>query len=353
MGMFRQNTAERVNSRWARSKSVIGSERTIGREQGEPMSPTDLSSVESLVGLRWHDGPDVRPVLLRVLTDLYIQKPSHSADEEQQYVELALRLLDVVDGSVRREVGRRLTTYGRAPVAVLRRLAADPAVTGPATHQAAAGPVERSQFTSALPAALPSPGSLLEDVACELNDIFFAASPVERRLIVINLDHSDAPPTPAMSAAYTDNANRDLETAALQGRLDEFIRELERVLMISREHAQRIVNDPSGEPLVVAAKALDMPIDSLQRILLCLNPAIGHSVRRVYSLSALYRDMSPKSALRLLAIWRAASPLTNATERQPMSPDDDLRSSRDYALARRSPARSIAEPSHQRHQRTR
>ena len=83
-----------------------------------------LASLESLVGLRWHDGPDVRPVLLRVLTDLYTQKQSHNADEEQQYVELSLRLLDAVDTSVRNDIARRLAAYGGAPMAVLRRLSA-------------------------------------------------------------------------------------------------------------------------------------------------------------------------------------------------------------------------------------
>ena len=53
-----------------------------------PSKPTGL---ESLVGLKWHDGTNARPVLLRVLTELYVEKPTHSADEEQQFVELMLR----------------------------------------------------------------------------------------------------------------------------------------------------------------------------------------------------------------------------------------------------------------------
>src|SRR5262249_31229951 len=155
------------------------------------------------------------------------------------------------------------------------------------------------------PSSDPSSGDDLVEIARELNELFFGASPAERRLIVINLDYSNA--AQADQQSNLPGANSALEAAALQGRLDEFIRELERALKISREHAQRIVNDLSGEPLVVAARALAMPIDILQRILLCVNPAIGHSVRRVYGLTALYKDMSPASAWRLVGIWRAAS----------------------------------------------
>jgi hypothetical protein len=353
--MFGATTAKRGYPRSAQSRPGLESGKKIDKEQRAPVSV--LPNLESLVGLRWHDGPDVRPVLLRILTDLYIQKPSHSTDEEQQYVELSLRLLDAVDASVRTEIGRRLAAYGGAPTAVLRRLLAYAAVSEPiveqsaAAHSTDAGPALAS-FT---PAGLPSFGSNFRAMAHELNEIFFAASPAERRLIVMNLDYSNAVPTQSMSAAYTDEANRDLETAALQGRLDEFIRKLESAMKISREHAQRIVNDPWGEPLVIAARALEMPIDILQRILLCVNPAIGHSVRRVYSLSALYRDMTLESGLRLLAIWRAASPITRVTtEQQPKSSDDDSRGLRDFAaIPRPSSSRSTGEAPRHRHQRTR
>ena len=50
--------------------------------------------LDSLVDLACRDGVDIRPTLLRVLTDLYVQKPAHSADEEAQYIELALGLID-------------------------------------------------------------------------------------------------------------------------------------------------------------------------------------------------------------------------------------------------------------------
>ena len=71
---------------------------------------------------------------------------------------------------------------------------------------------------------------------------------------------------------------RRLEAAALQRNAGEFSRMLERALGISRELAERVARDHSGEPIVVAAKALGMTAAVLQRILLFLNPVIGQSV---------------------------------------------------------------------------
>ena len=83
-------------------------------------------------------------------------------------------------------------------------------------------------------------------------------------------------------------------------------RELERALGISHRQARRIVEDEQGEPIVVAAKAMSMPADVLQRILLFMNPRIGQSVDRVYELAALYNEISVEAACRLIAILRAA-----------------------------------------------
>src|SRR5207247_925184 len=106
-----------------------------------------------------------------------------------------------------------------------------------------------------------------------LGDMFLAAAPPERRLILRHLDGTTelalSPPT------QSNDAIRRLESAALQRKPAEFIRALERALGISAPHAQRIVMDEDGEPLLVAAKALSMAADVVLRILLFLNPVIG------------------------------------------------------------------------------
>ena len=79
--------------------------------------------LDGLVDLACRDGVDIRPTLLRVLTDLYVQKPAHSAEEETQYVELARGLIEAVDAPTRAMVAARLSAYPAAPAAILRRLA--------------------------------------------------------------------------------------------------------------------------------------------------------------------------------------------------------------------------------------
>src|ERR1044072_7652729 len=81
--------------------------------------------LEGLDSLARRDGVDIRPTLVRVLTDLYVQKPAHSAEEERHYTELALRLIDSVDLATRVSVAKRIAGYAGAPPAVARRLARD------------------------------------------------------------------------------------------------------------------------------------------------------------------------------------------------------------------------------------
>jgi hypothetical protein len=58
------------------------------------MKSSAYPPLDGLVDLACRDGVDIRPTLLRVLTDLYVQKPKHSAEEETQYAELALGLIE-------------------------------------------------------------------------------------------------------------------------------------------------------------------------------------------------------------------------------------------------------------------
>ena len=39
-----------------------------------------------------NSGVDIRPTLLRAMVDLYVQKQTHTEQEEQQFTKLALRL---------------------------------------------------------------------------------------------------------------------------------------------------------------------------------------------------------------------------------------------------------------------
>mgnify|MGYP001216233546 FL=1 len=117
-----------------------------------------------------------------------------------------------------------------------------------------------------------------------------------------------SPPAAAIPTAAAYESIHRLEAAALGHNTELFARELERMLAISRAFARRLIDDPSGEAIVVLAVALKMSAAVLQRILLCLNPSISQSVQRVYELALLHEEIDPDAALRLIAIWQASHP---------------------------------------------
>ena len=142
---------------------------------------------------------------------------------------------------------------------------------------------------------------------------------------------------------------RALDATALQGRIGEFIHEFERLLDLPRGLCERIINDQCGEPIVVAAVAMHMPIAVLQRILLLVNPAVGHSVERVFDLTNLAYDLERTAAVRLLSSWRdearrdeAESPPAAASSASPLRarPPAGLRA-RFGALSERIAGRSV------------
>ncbi|MBM3531057.1 MAG: DUF2336 domain-containing protein [Alphaproteobacteria bacterium] len=251
-----------------------------------------IPNLNSLVELGRRDGVDIRPTLLRVMTDLYVQTPTHTPEEERHFTELALRLIELVDPATRAVVADRIAGYPTAPAAVRQRLLRDQIVLGP--------PADDVRPTAG---NTPSGGG----AAAELSELFFAATAEERRLILLNLPYAPLLPTQAIPAAAAREATARLETAALGHDTQAFVRELERSLRVSHRQARRIVEDASGEPIVVAAVALGMPEPVLQRILLCLNPAVSRSVQRVYDLAVLQEEIEPEAALRLLAIWQTSN----------------------------------------------
>src|SRR5262245_13412350 len=355
------------------------------------MSPSmmklpNLAGFEGLIDLD-RRGVDIRPTLLRVLTDQYLHRRIHTFDEERQYTELTLRLLDETDVPARAAVATRLAAHANAPRAVILRLAhdvltvAEPVLrSSPRLAQTDLDVIARergpsyaaiiaertsSQPTSQSASHLPSPSTAarpsevqrqahrptpprrqappvsasrtdgctevsaaveakMADMRCErqpdmtpdvtreveakeLCGLFFAADSLERRLVLISLEYlPTAAPILPMVMQQADIWR--LESSALQHKTEAVLRELERALGISRRTSLRIVEDDSGEPIVAAAKAMELPPDVLQRILLFMNPRVGQSVDRVYELAGLYADITVDAARRLIGIWRDADP---------------------------------------------
>src|SRR5262249_5349221 len=88
------------------------------------MKLPNLAGFEGLIDLD-RRGVDIRPTLLRVLTDQYLHRRIHTPDEDRQYTELTLRLLDETDVPARAAVATRLAPHATAPRAIILRLARD------------------------------------------------------------------------------------------------------------------------------------------------------------------------------------------------------------------------------------
>jgi hypothetical protein len=290
------------------------------------MESQNFFGLDGLTDLSKRSGIDMRPTLLRVLTDLYVHRLSHSADEERHYTELALRMLEAVDVPTRVAVAKRFAHYLKPPPRVLQWLARDlPAVAtelrghallqtpGPASPSRSSATAARAEaVASGEPRHDQQPSESIDAAtATELNELFFAATALERRLILLSLHVVDPNPTLRSRVAASASIGPELEAAVLTGKREHFAARRAQALRISHEQARRIANDELGEPVLVAAKTLALRRDVLYRILMFVNPAVGHSVERVHTLAALYDALMVPSAEAMLSIWQALP----ATER--------------------------------------
>jgi len=296
----------------------------------------NISGIDGLMALSRREGGDIRPTLLRVLTDLYVQTTVHTEDEERQYVELASRLLREVGAEMRAAVRDRLSSYGAAPLALVQQLALDAAeVTsetapaqqgGPAPVPAAVEPNPEAAADIAPAASAPAPPPVLTmrpADAAELSEMFFAASAHSRRLILRSLHNAPLKPAARITSRRLGRALENLEQAAFVGDAGIFATELGNILMLPTRLAERITNDESGEALACALRALHMPLPVFERILLFLDPELGKSVERVYRLSRLYETLSERSSLIMLAAFRGATAAAVRARYAPLLHDDE------------------------------
>jgi hypothetical protein len=300
---------------------------------------------DGLMTLSRREGVDIRPTLLRVLTDLYVQASAHSSDEERQFVELASRLIDQVDDATRAAVRGRLAIYPAAPVPILRKLGLAPAqpdrpvplaraITRPApADPAPAAEKPPSEVERRMAASL----SMQPKDAAEIHDLFFRANAGERAAILHSLDDTPLKASPRIPAARAARAIETLEMAAFAVDVENFTIELGESLILPARIAAQVVADPGGEPLACAARALDMPAVVFQRVLLFLKPEIGSSVHTVYRLARLYDRLSERSALIMLAAWRGSVMATARAKYRPGLYDDERQRAR-AASAQTRPA---------------
>jgi hypothetical protein len=339
----------------AQTAKQCGAVRFMSQQRIDVALATSANS-GILIELDDRPGADMTARLLLALTALYAQRPTHTVEEQRQYVELALRLIDKVEAATRAAVARILQRHPDAPAEVVERLggghssrdcdpqgaplsAQDQHSSGdqyfdshpPSADDSEGGASCCGAQSCSIPRppppnpphegegsrvnAAPNAMALLhagEAKEGAFGEAFFAASPAERRRLMSLITRGGGDDVQAPSVDG-ERLHGKVDAAALQGQTGEFTREFAQLIDSPNSLCERIVNDPWGEPMVVAAKAAGMPIAILQHILLLVSASASYSVERVYDLTELYHGLDGRAARDLLAQWRAQAKLNDPT----------------------------------------
>jgi hypothetical protein len=286
------------------------------------------------MNLAKREGVDVRPTLLRVLTDLYVQAAGHSAEEQQHYVELASRLIDQVDEATRSVVRARLAVYPETPIEIREQLGLSNLTRLPPSVMNCS-PTPQALHEQRTADRPPARLSMQPGDAASIDEMFTSAGPSERIQILRSLESSPLRPAPRTEPRRAGRAIAVLERAAFARDRDAFAAELSDALLLPTAVGERIVADGSGELLACAAKTLAMPSEIFQRVLLFLKPEWSASVITVFRLARLYDTLSETAALIMLSVWRGAIIAQTKAKYRPALYDDERPRTRPAAPASR------------------
>lgn len=333
----------------------------------------DLLPLETLQRLSQQDGLDTRPILIRVLTDLFVQKADHSAADVARYEELAGGLLDVVGLDARAAVSRKLADDPRAPKSLIERLLADEAaVSAPVLARFAdaprhillsramdGGPVEAGAIASradidsdlvrllahhrdelVLETLVANPAARLgavplaalverargapalaaavlrrEDVdAGALAPLYLLAEPTRRAEIRAALAARPGRASPRGGRGAEGVEAAISAATAEEGKGALIAEALAEALRLKPDDAARLATEASGEPFVLMLRAAGVDADLVTRAILLARPEIAASVVRTFDLVDIAETTSRGVAADILGA------LVGETERMAPSP---------------------------------
>jgi uncharacterized protein (DUF2336 family) len=152
--------------------------------------------------------------------------------------------------------------------------------------------------------------------------LFFCANS-QQRLEILAAAQRLALGRPVQSAIEDEarNALDELETYAIARRPEQFVARLARALSCSEELALQIVEDSSGEALVVALSALGAPKEKLVRILASNDLLFGDSFGRISALARLKDALHPVAARQIIRAIGAAEARPDSRVRYVRAPD--------------------------------
>ena len=325
-----------------------------------PSSVVDAPDLSGLIELSRDRALDLKPVILRVQTDLFLAAPVRDRAVLSAFASLATGLIATVDDATALIVARKLAACPDTPRAVLDRLAARggavaeavaappsvdtpdaPSVTGAAAasepaRPPVADPADAATAAGAEPEPLPRGETLLRLVAgarreprlarallarselpaADLAPLWLYADPPQRAGIVAATEATAAlrpcPPAPR-------GLGTALCTHAAHGDLAGFVAALAEGLGLGRDFLGAAV-DPATryDLLALALRAADLSEAEAAYVFLTLNETVARSVERVFGLVSLFRSLGRAAARDLLgAILDVDLPERVAGEHQP------------------------------------
>ena len=338
------------------------------------MSNQTPDSLPFLSSLATTESAESRRILLRITTDHFNSRPDHSPQQLASFEKIMLRLIAKSDPATRLTVARKIARHPQAPARVLsaieemggegalwvlehamlprERLAA--AAFGHESRACALA--RRADLDTELVAALgmrPEPevaltlaGNLdapidaptfaalarraerhkpLADAllarapgGADSASLFLLANSEQRAAILAAAQRQEmARPGGAPNDARDDASIVRLEGQALEREPELFVATLAALLGCSRDLAERIAKEPSGEPLAVALAALDAPQDVAVRILISGDLQSGARYTRLGSLIRLGVGLNPAAARRVIAALIGA-PKGRRAQHQPV-----------------------------------
>jgi uncharacterized protein (DUF2336 family) len=331
-------------------------------------------SLPFLSSLATTENAESRRMLLRITTDHFISRQDHSPQQRANFERIMLRLIAKSDPASRLAVARKIARHPMAPTRVLSAieemggdgalwilecapLPRDRLAAAAFGHQSrACALARRVDLDAELVAALsmrPEPEvalTLAANLAAPINpptfaalarraerqkpladallarppgaadpaSLFLLASSDQRAAILAAAQRLElARPNAAMNEARDGDSIARLERLALEREPELFISALALLLGCSRDLAERIVREPSGEPLAVALAAIDAPQDVAVRILISGDLQSGAKYTRLGSLIRLGVGLNPAAARRVIAAL-AGAPKGRRAQHQPV-----------------------------------
>jgi uncharacterized protein (DUF2336 family) len=331
-------------------------------------------SLPFLASLAAAENAESRRILLRITTDHFISRQDHSPRQLAHFEKTMLRLIAKSDAAARLGVARKIARHPMAPARVLSTieemggdgalhvlefapLPRDRLAAAAFGHQSrACALARRADLDAELVAALgmrPEPEvalTLARNLAASIDAqtfaalarraerekplaeallsrpsggvdpaaLFLLASSAQRAAILAAAQRMElARPGAATREPDHEDSIARLERYALEREPELFVATLAQLLGCSRDLAERIAKEPSGEPLAVALAAFDAPQDVAVRILISGDLQSGAKYTRLGSLIRLGVGLNPAAARRVVSALVGA-PKGRRAQHQPV-----------------------------------